>query len=77
MTLLEANRQAVARWGSRAVVHRETLLDDEGERTLCSVGRHGHDPHAWDALGQGSDFEAAFAQADARAQLHPQHGGAR
>jgi hypothetical protein len=77
MRLREAHRQATARWGGRGIAHIETLVDDEGEHVVCSVGRHGHDAHSWDALGVGVTFEDAFAAADAleHPRLHPAWGG--
>lgn len=67
----EALASAIARWGSTAVVHRETLTISDGSPEgvsfeRFSVGCLGHDAFSWSAHGVAASWEAAFADADRR-----------
>jgi len=66
MTLSDAHALADRRWPGKAVVVEQRIVGPEGAFTLCLVGRLGHDPHAWDCLGQGRSWKEAFASSDRR-----------
>lgn len=69
MSTDDAQREAVARWGPRALVHHERVeLADGTEAVLCLVGhRCGDDTSAWFVRGRGASWREAFDDADAEA----------
>lgn len=60
----EALAQAIARWGTRAVVAEERVLVGDGEVMLLRCVGRTHDDHAWWCLGAGPSWASAFTEAD-------------